>query len=342
MIRNSEQNITYPIALIMSTSAKKNFESLARDVQASGDSISKILNTRIVTVSELMHYCKIIFKGNKRLYLIIDDSLISKIYSHYIEGACDNYDSSDRQIKRSLCSVVAMLTDGEIAIPIDQELWISMEYDPDNHKKKWEIAQGLIIKTMALIPIKMVLMDGLYAVAEFIKWLKEKNIAFEMRFHANRVVSCKGIKGQIRKHPSFKVNGRNPKRTLKIMWLGIALYATVFRRLMKNGEYSIVYQIANYKAPARVHVQAYGYRWNIEKFFRTAKQKLGLNDCMARNRKAQENHIMNVFLSYIFAQIERVKLKLKNVEMAIKSLKQYDFNQLTQRFHRSGEIFGYA
>jgi hypothetical protein len=88
--------------------------------------------------------------------------------------------------------------------------------------------------------------------------------------------------------------------------------------------------------------QAYGYRWKIKKFFRSAKQKLGLNDCMARNREAQENHIMNVFLAYAFAQAERIKLRLKNVEMAIKSLKQYDFYQLKQRFSRPGEIFGYV
>lgn len=136
MIRRSNQTITYSIALL-STTAKKNFESLAIGMQTSGDSVSKILNSNAVTVHDLIQFCKSVFK-NKPLYLLIDDTLISKIYSQVIEGTCDNYSSSDRQMKRSLCSVVAMLTDGETAIPIDQELWISLEYGAGNHRTKWE------------------------------------------------------------------------------------------------------------------------------------------------------------------------------------------------------------
>jgi hypothetical protein len=114
----------------MSTSVKKNFESLARDVQTNGDHISKILNTDAVTIHDLISFCKKVFKC-KGLYLLIDDTLISKIYSKVVPGACDNYSSSSRQTQRSLCSIVAMLTDGETAVPIDQELWIALEFNPN-------------------------------------------------------------------------------------------------------------------------------------------------------------------------------------------------------------------
>lgn len=340
MIR-SNQSVTYPIALLLSISTKKNFESLGRYFEISGDTISRILATDAVTMHDLIAFCKTIFK-EKSLYLLIDDTLITKIYSRVIEGTCDNYDSSNKVSKRSFCSVVAMLSDGKTAIPITQELWISLEFKPLVYQKKWEIAQELISKIRPLVRIKMVVMDGLYAIVAFIKWLNQNQINFEMRFHANRAILYKGIKGQIKKHPRFKINGKNPKRTAKIIWNNITLHATGFRRLMKNGRFSIVFQIANYKASANQHIQTYLYRWNIEKFFRTAKQKLGLNDCMARTQETQENHIMNVFLAYAFAQKERLRLKLKNVEMAIKSIQRTNPDKLYRRLYRFREIFAHA
>jgi hypothetical protein len=238
--------------------------------------------------------------------------------------------------------VVAMLTDGKIAIPIDQMLWSSLEYDAINHRKKWEIAKELILKISQLVDLKMVIMDGLFAVEALIQWLNAHNIKFEMRFHSNRVITCKGKTTQIKNSPFFKISGKRPKRTILITWKNMNLYVTALRRRMSNGDFSIVYQISNYKASAREHVQIYGYRWNIEKFFRTAKQKLGLNDCLARKKEKQEKHIMNVFLAYTFAQLERIKLKCENVEMALKSLRRKNFDQLQSRFEPSREIFRYV
>jgi hypothetical protein len=332
------QNLTYPIALLLSNSVKKNFESLGREVSISGDSITRILMSNAITTDDLLAFCTLIF-GKKAVYLIVDDTLIKKIYSRLIEGACDNYDSSQHQHYRSLCSVVAMITDGETAIPVDQKLWFSEEYNPDNHQKKWEIAKELLVKIRPLIRLKTFIADGLYAVVEFMIWLIKSSINFEMRMHSNRVIEFKGIKAQVRKHPRLKVTTRNSLRTIKIIWQGMTLYVTAFLRVMKTGKVTIIYQVANYKTTATKHVQCYKYRWNIEKFFRTAKQYLGLNDCMARKQQAQEYHIMNVFLAYAFAQYERLRLKLKNVESAIKSFKQSNFNTLHTKLSAKLQIF---
>jgi len=55
---------------------------------------------------------------NKKVYLIIDDTIISKEYSNFIEGTSDNFDPSNSRTYRSLCSVVLILTDGKTSIPI--------------------------------------------------------------------------------------------------------------------------------------------------------------------------------------------------------------------------------
>lgn len=188
----------------------------------------------------------------------------------------------------------------------------------------------------------MLLADGLYAINEFFAWLTLQKIKFEMRFHSNRVVTDKDYRGQIKHHPKLKLTGKRPMRTIPIKWKEADFYVTAFRRINVNGEATVIYQISNYKASARQHVRAYELRWHIEKFFRTAKQYLGLNDCQSRKLRLQQNHIMNVFFIYAILQLERKKLKMKNVESVIKSLNLYSFEELLARFMRSAENFGVA
>ena len=235
-----------------------------------------------------------------------------------------------------------MLTDGTIAIPVHQALWIAPEFAKKDYKKKWQLAQDLIIRLRLLVSLYMVVADGLYAIEAFMKWLIEKGIRFEMRFHANRVIEVDGAQSQIRKSSKFKLSCRRNKRTIGGKWKKMNLFFTGLRRIARTGKITIIYQVSNYKASAREHVQNYGYRWNIEKFFRTAKQKLGLNDCQSRKQESQENHIMNVFLTYALVQNESKRNKLKNAEAAIKQLKLKKFDGLLLHFSRSEGIFAHA
>ncbi len=341
MIRKAERKLTYPVALLLSSPSRKTFESLGREAGVSGDSISRIIKHDSVTPDELIKVVNAVFK-RKRLYLIIDDTLILKTYSKFIAGTSDNFDSADRKTHRSLCSVVAMITDGTIAIPVDQAIWTAMEFATVDCKKKWELAEQLIAKIYQKISIYMVLADGLYAIVDMLKSLIAQDIRFEMRLHANRVIKDSNFKGQVKNHPKLRLSGKRPMRTIKAEWYGMSIYITAFRRVTKYGRVIITYQVSNYKASARKHVRAYEFRWNIEKFFRTAKQKLGLNDCQSRKKKSQENHLLNVFFAYAFLQYERKKNKLKNVESVIKSIKGASFKNIKSQFTRSAEIFGIA
>lgn len=341
MISKTERKITYPIALLLSMPSRKTFEALARSLGKSGSSMSRMVADCPATTDDLIKIVKKLLKG-KRLYLIIDDTLILKLYSKIIPGACDNYDPSDHKTYRSLCAIVAVITDGKIAIPIDKEIWISAEFAQDVYEKKWELAQGLIEKIRQELPIYMLLADGLYAIFDFLKWLISKDIRFEMRFHSNRVINDKGIECQIRESRKFVMSGRRPKRTIRAEWKGIAFYFTALRRVTKTGTVTVIYQISNYKASAREHTQSYGYRWDIEKFFRTAKQKLGLNDCQSHKLELHENHMLNVFFIYALLQIERKKNNLKNVETAIKQLNRMDFSEIKSLIMRLAQNFGVA
>lgn len=235
-----------------------------------------------------------------------------------------------------------MLTDGEIAIPIDQALWVSQEFINGEKRTKSMIAKELIEKIIALTPIYGLLIDGLYTTESLMAWLIQKNIRFDGRYHSNRKVESKNEHAQVRNLKTLKVSGKSPIRSTKIMWKKLSLYVIALFRINGAGRVIITYYVSNYKAPKTQHIFAYGVRWNIEKFFRTAKQKLGLKDCMVRNKDGQEKHITNVFFAYALLQIEKVRQKLKSVEELIKSIKSYTFEMLQRRFIPIIKNFCYA
>lgn len=341
MLSQAEQKAIYPITLLLSNNLK-NFESIGRFAQTSGDSIERIIDNKVTNSDELIALTKVVFRANKKLYLLADDSLIEKIYSRFIEGSSDHYDTKTGQVQRALCSVVVMLTDGKTAIAVEHEIWTSRDVNPIQYQTKSELVKKILLRLQDKIKFNVLVMDGLYATRAMMDFCQKFSVPFEMRFHANRVVEINGFRAPINKGNFFKLSGRRTAQTKLGYWYGMQLYFTAHRRRLATGEYTIIYQVSNYKASSRNHVTIYGYRWNIEKFFRTAKQKLGFKECQSRKLERQKKHIMNVFLAYAYAQIVRIKNKLKNVEMAIKLIKTQYFDNPRSLIEPFRQIFRYV
>jgi DDE superfamily endonuclease len=200
MISKAERKLIYPLALLVSTAKRKTCEAIALATGKSGDALLRLLNEGLTIMEDLIAIAKKFFIG-KILYLIIDDTIISKIHSKIIEGTSDNYDSSSRNSYRSLCSVTAMISDGNIAIPISQKIWTAEEFTGDTYKKKSELSQELITIIRSHLDVKMFLADGIYATQEMMRWLIASSFSFEMRFHSNRVIDYHGNKIAIRDLP---------------------------------------------------------------------------------------------------------------------------------------------
>lgn len=333
-----ERNLAYIIPLLRST-GKKNCTNLARTNSKS--TAKKLLQFLKESPLSIIDFAKIInlhFAG-KLKYLIIDDTIIPKKHSKYIVGSSDNYDHSEKKTYRSICSMTALITDGFAGFPINQKFWIAEDIAKKSYKSKIELAQELILEIKKYVDIEMVLMDGIFATPNMLKWLNDHNILFELRIHANRNIQCEnGEKGQLKNIQQLKLNHKK-HQTVKAFWKNCWLYFTSVKRETKKGRIIITYQVSNYKAPGRTHVRNYGYRWKIELFFRTGKQSLGLKDCQSRDFDAQKNHILQVFLAYAILQIERKKSRFKNPERALRALKHKSHDQLTHRIARLDRIF---
>ena len=114
--------------LLFSPKEKNNFESLGRKAKTSGDTAIRRLQSAEKSLALLGSMIQKVFKNKKKLYLVIDDTLIKKMFSEMIQGTGYFYDSKMGRRITAFRLVIGLISDGEIYIPIfldylfDQEL----------------------------------------------------------------------------------------------------------------------------------------------------------------------------------------------------------------------------
>ena len=337
--------LKYPVLILLSS--KRSFENLGLLIQRSGDTVKRLLHPAGQSFQVSRDISKSMFAREKTLCVGIDDTLLRKIYSKFMQGAGMFFDT---KIGRSIMAyklVICIITDGKFAVPIDCAYMFAKEILDSIDEKfpsKDEIAKSFVKTAIKLFPGKkiIVVVDGLYASVAFVRWCRTENIKLEARMHSTRVVEYKGDKIRIKdllKKKGLQPKGRQMARTISVIWHEIDLELTIVRRFDKKGKESIVFQIATYKTLPREHVANYKKRWKVEELNRTTKQEIGLQECFSRSLETQYNHVASVLLAYSFAQMERQHSRLDNVEQALRRFKTKSVTFLIDRFSRLSKGF---
>lgn len=282
------------------------------------------------------------FQGKKTLLIGIDDTLIKKIYSQFMQGAGMFFDTKIGRCIMAYRFVIGVITDGKFAIPFDCAYLFAKELIDQLEQKfptKDDIAKAFVEKAIRLFPgVRMIAVaDGLYSSVEFVRWCKAKSIALEARMHSSRVVYYKGKRVKIKdllRRKGLRPKGRQMARTISVVWHGIDLELTIVRRFDKHDNESIVFQIATYKALPREHVANYQKRWSVETLNRTTKQEIGLEECFSRSLETQHNHAAAVLLAYALAQLNMKLHRLETPEQSIRQCKTKNVSFLINRFSR--------
>jgi SRSO17 transposase len=348
---NISQVLKYPLLNLLSI-GKKSFENLAGTIHKSGKAVSRWLQPSTFSLGYAQHLCQSMFRGEKKLLCIIDDTLIKKIYSEEMQGAGMFYDSKVGKQIMAYKLIICLISDGKFAIPIECAYLFSKELldlIPEKFQSKEDIAKTFIqvaIKLFSKAKI-IVVADGLYATVSLLKWCYDNGIAAEMRMHSNRVITFKEEKVSLRKlatRKGIRPKGRKMARTVSALWHDMELEFSIVRRIDKKGIESIVFQVATYKAIPHEHVANYKKRWAIEKMIRTSKQHLGLQDCYSKSLQTQHNHVASVLVSYALVQLDMKRYRLKTPEQAIRRFKKKNANILFKRLERLNQSYecGYA
>lgn len=307
----------YSVACATSFESNKNPSAIAREIGVSQSSISRFLQKLDVNECDFLPIIQRVF-GKKKLNFVIDDGVISRRYAQHTEGTSSMIDQSTKTFTNGCKIVVGGLTDGNYFLPISLEHWIAEFIVKDNYVKTTKLAEKIILKILELgVPIACFVLDGLYFSQEFIHFLHAHNFKFLIKAKTTTLVTYKGVAMQLKNCAALRLNSNQNQKTISAEWAGQQWYFTAIRRTGKHGN-KIIYLIANFKTKAKIYRKIYDSRWVIEKFFRTAKQSLGLRNSFSQIAKIYLNHIKCVFFAYGLLQILMKKLRLDSTEEAIR------------------------
>lgn len=331
--------LKYPLIVMLSI-GKKSFENLGRHAGQDGYAFSKCLQPKETSYQLLQNMTVSMFAKATKLVLAIDETILRKIFSAYMQGTGRHFDSKIGHRIIAYKLIVAVITDGHYVMPVFAEYLFTPELIEQMEQKplsKEGLIKNLISLAHALFPSKHIIIaaDGAFASKNFLAWCIDTKLHAEVRMASNRKVMYKGESFKLKELLELKgirPKGRKMARTISVTWHDIPLEITIVRRIDKKGNESIVFQAATYKALPREHVAHYQMRWGIETMFRTAKQSLGLQECFSTNLSTQGNHVAAVFLAYGLAQLEMKNHRLNNAEEAIRRCKMKNASYQIDRF----------
>jgi hypothetical protein len=126
-----EKNISNYSLALMSTESHKNCVSLAKNMNVTHDSLYEQFKNPVsekeMTKKDILRIAQEQF-SEKRIHLLFDDSRIAKVHAKDIDGLHFGFDGSTGDTNLGLQMVSALLTDGDMKIPIDIEAYITKKW----------------------------------------------------------------------------------------------------------------------------------------------------------------------------------------------------------------------
>lgn len=296
---------------------KKVCTNLAEALNKSHDSILREFEKELESknTKESLKNLALSHLDKESTNLIIDDSLLAKIYAEKIEGIEVSFDGSEGRPNLGLRMLTALLVDDKLKIPIDAVPYASKQLTQTSYKSKSMIAIEIIQYVLKFIPIKRFLADAHFSTKEMLVFLNQEDINFLMKISRARKVKVGSKEGQLktifrlRKNEHFRV-------TIGILD-GIQYYFYV----IKNIYGATIYFISNDYIEASAVAALYKIRWKIELFHRTTKQTFGLGDCQMRSVEKQRQHALYVMYAYAYSDVKTKLLQFESIEAYIKHVR---------------------
>lgn len=325
-ILNSFQNcskkiIPYALALAISSS-RRSYAGIARSIDVNYDyfydhikSISeKPDNLMKEFIAKVKKYQT---KADKGL-IIFDFTRLAKSKDAQTPMTTWDRDGRINKVNNGFSVGFCVWTNGKITIPLTHCYWINKKDSGESYITKKEFAKSLIRLVKNDLDINEVLVDGEFSTHSMLDFFAEEGIDFTARIATNRnVLTRNGIKAQLKTHDALRLRKNEKSRTVIASYGQIFYNFTAVKQTTRGGKKKIVFIISTKNRSSKEHVKIYAMRWNIEKFFRTAKQSLGLEDCQAQKADRIVNHVHAVMIAFIALEETKFTKKKKSVEAVL-------------------------
>ena len=331
----SQGIVSYLFGLML-TRGRKNYRSIARKhditydlVYATSKEHDQIPFLQRFLIQTIHNQ---ISKSCNQSKIIVDFTLVQKPFASHMSDVTYDRDGVGKRVNKGFSLGFVVWTNGLITIPLDFSYWHRKKDSGDSYKKKSEIVIDLIEKVKNVIPVNDVLLDGAFATKGIINYLTTSNINYSIRCPRNRVIEkSDGTREQIQQCKELAMKRNQKYKTIKALCLGIPCFITAHKRKGKDNTYEVVYIMSNKCISPKKQVKCYDQRWVAEKFFRTAKQSLGLRDCQSINHNKQALHFYCIMVGYTLLHYQKNYSQKKSIEEVLTVLR---YQTTTPKFYR--------
>jgi hypothetical protein len=255
----------------------------------------------------------------ERGYVIFDDTVLDKNYSHAIELVRRQYSGNAHGVIKGIGVVTCVYVN-----PDADQFWLIdyRIYDPegDGHTKLDHVREMLSnIVYEKQLPFQAVLMDTWYATKDLMLYIESLHKIYYCPLKDNRQVDDSGGEHPYRRVDALAWSETELERGKRIKIKGFPREHKVqcFRVAVTTHrtDYVVTNDLAQDSTQATQ--KACGFRWKIEQLHREGKQLTGLERCQCRKARIQRNHIGCALLVWVrfkelAAQTGRTMYQLKH------------------------------
>ncbi len=321
LFKNCTKKIV-PFALSLAACPeRRSYAGLARSLDVSYEYIydcAKSINEKIDQIEQLfINKVKKYQSSASKGYVLVDFTRLAKSKDAQTPLTTWDRDGRINGVNNGFSVGFCAWTNGKITIPLSYSFWVNKKISGESYIAKKDLVKALLIRLKNELGVKEVIVDGEFATYDMLDFCANQGFDITARIARNRnVITHDGTKAQLRIHQALRLVKNRKSRTVRAFFGGRFYYFTAVKHTTRGGQKKIVFIISSKERSSKEHVNTYKLRWNIEKFFRTAKQSLGLEQCQAQKIDRISNHINAVMIAFI--ALEEIKyLKKKRSPEAV-------------------------
>ena len=298
------------IEYLLNTPINYTCSNLAEHLEdVSHDSVTDFLEKSKFTPRDLWELVKTRIDDAEEAFLLVDDSVQNKQYSHSIEAVKLQYSGNVHGLVKGIGLVNLVHTSGAMGefYPINYRV-----YNPDaDGKTKNDHFQEMFRQAIGTQAIKArnIAFDSWYASVENLKMIDRSGWTFYTNLKSNRKVSITKEIGyqnleEIEWTHEELISGKLVRLKEVPFWLKL------FRLVATNGdvEWVITNKLAEDFTRLRA-IQAVQVRWQVEEFHRSFKQLTGSEKCQCRKERSQRNHLACCYAAWVAIKVKAQEMK---------------------------------
>ena len=291
------------IEYLISTPVNYTCSHLAAHLEGvSHDVITDYLQREKLTARGLWELVEPLVKDSEAAYLIVDDSVQNKQYSHKIELVKKQYSGAAHGLVRGIGVVNLVHSDGEDFYPIDYRI-----YAPEaDGKTKNDHFRDMVLRAKSdkQIKARTLLFDTWYASVDNLKLIVRLELFFVTTLKHNRLVSLSKETGYVHLQ-DMEWSAARLKHGVSVKLKEVPFRVQLFKVVATNGD--IEWVITNHPEGSFTTSDIQDenvVRWQIEQLHRELKQLTGSEKCECRKARSQRNHLACCYLAWLSLKVK--------------------------------------